>query len=457
MKRFITATTILLLLIGAAFDAEAKSNKSRETKELSPRRAAAKEKRLAKKEYERLHKVKTGWNFGPFPAISYNSDRGFQYGALCDIFYFGDGSKYPDYLHKFNVELSRYTKGEMVAHLFYDSKYLIPGGIRLTAAATYLNSPMSPFYGFNGFAAPYNYDFVTKKSPNYNPAFYAINREMVRALADIQFPIAKNLHGMFGLTFWDIKTQAVKLRRYQNAPSLFNIYREAGLITPTEVSGTHLDFKIGLIYDTRDHEAAPNRGHTLELVALTSTDLRGTGHDFYRIYASWRQFFSLGKRVVLAYRLGWQESFGNAPFYMHQLIQTSYLRQIRYEGLGGMNTVRGVLQNRILGQGYAWANFEARVRIVNFRFIKQMWYIALNPFVDLGVVTRNFRLDQQKAAAEYYPIVYSGTKRDGLHGSAGIGAKLVMNQNFILSLEWGKTFDKRDGKHGMNIGINYIF
>ena len=47
--------------------------------------------------------IKTGWNFGPLPAVSYNSDLGFQYGALCDIFYFGNGSTYPTYLHKFNV------------------------------------------------------------------------------------------------------------------------------------------------------------------------------------------------------------------------------------------------------------------------------------------------------------------------------------------------------------------
>ena len=82
---------------------------------------------------QKKEQVKTGWNFGPLPAVSYNSDLGFQYGALCDIFYFGDGSTYPTYLHKFNVELSHYTKGETIAHMFYDSKYLLPG-LRVTAA-----------------------------------------------------------------------------------------------------------------------------------------------------------------------------------------------------------------------------------------------------------------------------------------------------------------------------------
>ena len=30
--------------------------------------------------------VKTGWTFGALPAISYNSDLGFQYGALVNLF-----------------------------------------------------------------------------------------------------------------------------------------------------------------------------------------------------------------------------------------------------------------------------------------------------------------------------------------------------------------------------------
>ena len=72
---------------------------------------------------------------------------------------------YPTYLHKFNVELSHYTKGETIAHMFYDSKYLLPG-LRLTAAVSYLDSAMSPFYGFNGYASPLDMD-LTKDSSWY--------------------------------------------------------------------------------------------------------------------------------------------------------------------------------------------------------------------------------------------------------------------------------------------------
>ena len=447
---------LLLLSVGVAHAENPSTDKTDYRSAFIKEGMSKKERKQAKRDYEKERGIKTGWNFGPFPAISYNSDLGFQYGALCDIFYYGDGHQYPDYQHKINVEISHYTKGELCAHFFYDSKYLIPGVLRVTAAATYLDSPMNQFYGFNGFATPFNHDFTTKKSELYNPAYYANSRKMTRALFDIQAPVSKNFAFMTGLTFWDFKTGNVALKKYKDAPTLYNLYRETGLIRDNETSGMHLDLKIGAIYDTRDHESDTKRGYCFEAIGLSSVDLRGDGNDFYRTMVSWRHFIPIGNRVVLGYRVASQETFGNAPYYMLQMVQTLYLRQIKNEGLGGMTTIRGVLQNRILGRGFAWANFECRVRIVDFNFIKQMWSIAVNPFVDMGVVTRGYRLEEQKAAAELYPELYSGSN-SGFHASAGIGAKLIMNQNFILSVEWGMPFDKRNGTNGLNIGINYIF
>jgi len=400
--------------------------------------------------------VKKGWNFGPLPAVSYNSDLGFQYGALCDIFYYGDGSTFPQYVHKFNVELSRYTKGQTVAHLFYDSKHLISGGIRLTAAATYLDSKMAPFYGFNGFLSPYDYDYTDKGNALYNPAFYAIDRKMLRILADFQGKLRDNLGWVAGLTFWDVATDRVQLEAYKEKTTLYDLYAANLLISPDEHSGQHLEFKAGLVLDTRDFEPAPSKGYCAELLATGSPDwFGGNGYNYVRLLAQWRQFFTpIPGRLTLAYRLSYQDTFGKTPFYLQQTISTLYLRQVQSEGLGGKNTVRGILQNRILADGYVWANFEARVRVVDFRFINQAWYLALNPFFDTGIVTRSRYADRQEQIG--LQEVYSGDA-DGLHSSAGIGIKLVMNQNFIVSCEWGKPFDKRDGKSGMNIGLNYIF
>src|SRR5664279_412926 len=99
--------------------------------------------------YSKTQKIKTGWTFGAVPAITYNSDLGFQYGAVVNFFYFGDGKTYPKYLHNIYLEWSRYTKGSGINMLRYDSEHLIPG-VRLTGELSYLTEQALDFYGFNG-------------------------------------------------------------------------------------------------------------------------------------------------------------------------------------------------------------------------------------------------------------------------------------------------------------------
>ena len=106
--------------------------------------------------------MKTGWSFGVLPTATYSVDNGFQAGAFGDVYYYGDGSTYPDPLHKISWEASYFTHSQRSRfYLAYDSKYLIPG-MRLNASATYVNDPLYSFWGFNGGASlanlpqPYN-------------------------------------------------------------------------------------------------------------------------------------------------------------------------------------------------------------------------------------------------------------------------------------------------------------
>ena len=63
-----------------------------------------------------------------------------------------------------------------------------------------------------------------------------------------------------------------------------------------------------------------------------------------------------------------------------------------------------------------------------------------------------YRLEEQKRAG-----LYSGDEYV-IHYTAGLGLKLVMNHNMVLSFEAGKPFSKNDGA-GLwtNIGFNYLF
>ncbi|MCD4769041.1 MAG: hypothetical protein K8R35_02595, partial [Bacteroidales bacterium] len=103
--------------------------------------------------------IKTGWNLGALPAVSYNTDLGFQYGAFMNLYHYGDGANYPAYNHSLYFEVSRYTKGSSTYRFMYDSDVLIPG-ISLTTDLSYLTDAAFDFYGFNGYKAVYNESFV---------------------------------------------------------------------------------------------------------------------------------------------------------------------------------------------------------------------------------------------------------------------------------------------------------
>ena len=48
---------------------------------------------------EKKEITKTGYNFGPLPAVAFDADKGFQLGALLNIYDFGDGTVYPNTRH----------------------------------------------------------------------------------------------------------------------------------------------------------------------------------------------------------------------------------------------------------------------------------------------------------------------------------------------------------------------
>ena len=397
---------------------------------------------------------KTGWNLGPLPAVGYNSDLGLQMGALCSFFYYGDGSVFPDYLHKLHFEASWYTKGSGMFHFFYDSKYLIPKS-RLTFAATYLPNKMMSFFGFNGFTSPY---IDPNDDELRSAAFYNIDRKLLRILADYQKNIAPNLNFAAGLSFWNYKIGKVAFDKYKDHTTLYDLYVEKGIIRPEEAAGgSQIEMKLGLVYDTRDHEAAPSKGIWTEVVAYGSPDIIEKNDNAYlKLSTHFRHYVPLmSDKLVFAYHIAYQGTVaGSAPYYVQQAITTLYLRQVNSEGLGSVNTIRGLLYNRIVGDGFVWSNFELRWKLFNFRLLNQNWYFGVNPFVDAGKIVQSYKLDEMKTSGD--TLIYSNDK-DKFHLSAGLGAKVVMNRNFVISVEFGKPFDKRDGNSGLNVGLNYIF
>ena len=275
---------------------------------------------------------------------------------------------------------------------------------------------------------------------------------------------------MRGQVYYNIVTGNVNLEGYNGQNTLYQMYRNAGLIRDNEANGGNvLQLKAGLVYDTRDHDSDPTRGVNIEATLVGAPDIidrKGYSNLGFTFVGS--QYVPVWKdKLTFAYRLGIQTKLaGEIPYYFINNLNTLFFRKVYTEGLGGNASVRGINRNGVIGNGMAWLNTEFRWRIVNFRFINQNFHIALNPFFDMGQVIQPYRLEEQKKAYEYTLVdggvngpdyFYSGNE-EKLHATAGCGLKIVMNRNFVISFEMARALDGRDGqKLWNNIGFNYLF
>ena len=422
--------------------------------------------------------MKTGWTVSALPGASYSSDMGIQYGVIGEIYNFGDGNTYPDPIHKISWEVSHYTKGRSRFYLAYDSKYLIPK-MRLTASATYIMDPLYNFFGFNAPAYPFDPKKHYNKTyfPDEGRAFYNMSRNIARILVDMRGKIKRHLHWGGGISLWHFVTGSFN-EKYGYNPHItaFNEYRSYGVIGSHESDGgNRLEVKGGIVFDNRDIEAAPNRGIWSEVYVNASPDVFGDEYGYTQLCAHWRQYLRIPIHLfkagdpVFAYHLAYQGTLlGETPFYMKQNIVLLNMNTIVSEGFGSSYTIRGTYPNRIIADGYAWGNFELRVKLVKFTMFGHYFYLAANPFFDCGMITRPTRLNlmtrlpimqQQARMAGYSDTArYIRDKASEFIYSGGVGGKLAWNQNFIASVELAHNFNEHLGDPlWINIGMNYSF
>ncbi len=421
--------------------------------------------------------TKTGWNFGVLPTITFDSDLGFQYGGLINLYHYGDGSRYPAYDHSLYFEISRYTKGSGINRFYYDSDRLIEG-LQTSIDISYLSDRAYDFYGFNGYDAVVNKDWFDDEAADYKTRmFYKYDRKLFRFKVDLMGNLAnekfKWIAGVnmlnFKLGYVDIdklnkgQDDEDKLPSHAEQPGLYEKYQDWGIITEEEADGGFVPtVKAGLVYDTRDNKPNPMSGMWTEAVLLGSPEFLGGDNNFLKLSVIHRQYFTIVERdLSLAYRLAYQSTLaGNVPFYYQTQMITSVMKGASSEGLGGANSLRGVLRNRVVGDGYFLGNLEARWKFARFQFINNNFYLGLNAFADFGRVTGKIK------SFEGTPVImtneedidnYYARNSEEMHYSYGLGLRVAMNQNFIIRCDYGMAADNRDGDSGLYIGLNYLF
>ena len=424
---------------------------------------------------EKKEKIKKGFSFGGVPAIAYDSDLGFKYGAVVNLYHYGDGSRYPEYDHSLYLEWSRTTKGNGINQIIYDSEKLIPN-MRVTAEISYMTEKALDFYGFNGLEAYYNHDFEDQDHADYiSRVFYRHDRKSFRLKADFQGNImGKKLRWLAGISYNATKVAPVDIEKLNegkddedilpNTNGLYDYYVDWGVIPADQVEGgNNTQLKLGLVYDTRDIEANPSKGMWEEVLLFAAP--KAFGYESFTTQALFlhRQYFTLMPgRLTFAYRLGYQMKLsGDIPYYMLPYYTDS--KQTR-DGFGGSKTIRGVLRNRVVGDGVGFGNFEFRWKVVKTYFLKQNFYIALSTFLDAGRVFDPFDYDLTNVpatfdinGATYDRDTWFKNQDENFHFGYGGGIRFALNENFIVAVDYGMAAKKEDGKSGLYINLNWLF
>ncbi len=437
--------------------------------------------------------IKTGLNYGPLPAVAFDADKGFQLGALLNIYNFGDGATYPNPYSQWYFEASFFTKGSQLFVISYDNKTLIPG-VRWSSNFTLTNDKAMDFYGFNGYRAYYDYKQVelgnaenNKIDYIYTPK-YRMNRVAVLFKTDFTGNLWNNKlfweagyhlsyfkHGYEGKALNLDKINKGK-EEYKQFPeteeTIFDLYRKWGIISEEEAEGgLNSTLRFGVLYDTRDKEGAPSRGIWAEAHTTIAPKWLGTSIPYYRYSATFRQYLPLIENDVLtfAYRLNYEGTLGkDAPYYVLPYITVMGQNYDR-DGMGGYRTIRGLMRNRVQGLDVASYNVELRWRFVNFALFNQNIAFGLSAFSDGTMVTREFDMSFKGDAqyeAEHNEYMAKGLDSDRPHITVGAGLRFIMNQNFIVAFEYGLPISKfssnklikgQDGNGAFYINTGYLF
>lgn len=462
IKKSITLLLVILISFSVAVAQDNENDKKNKKKEKT----------------EKEEKIKKGWNLGALPVISYNSDLGFQYGALFNLYNYGDGTNYPRYDHSLYFEASWYTKGSGIFRFYYDSEKLIKG-VRVSADISYVPDQTYSFYGFNGYDAVYNSSWIEDGNADYKSrVFYAMKREFFRVKLDLQGDIAPHLRWLAGFNVFNIYTTKVDVDHLNKnkdeadkLPSgdstLYAKYVKWGVIPDSQKNGGFLtNFKLGVVYDTRDNEPNPMRGIWTELLLVAAPKPLSTmDHGFTKLVLTHRQYFTLvKKKLSFVYRLGFQSTIaGEAPYYVEPIMYMSRMNGAYSEGLGGAKTLRGVKRNRVVGDGFVYGNFELRWKVFNATWFNQNFYFALSTFFDTGRVINDFEVKDvvdELTPSDFAPNTeasYFDFGAESFHNTVGAGLHIAMNQNFILAIDWGKALNEQDGNSGLYIGLNFLF
>ena len=366
----------------------------------------------------------SGVEVSGIPALNFDADEGFGYGAVLALYKYEPGST----AYRWTVQPTLFmtTRGRRDYTLFFDSPSTDTRPWRVTAYAGREQQLAAPYYGI-GNASPYDAALEAGSTRYY----YRYGLDRFRASADVQHTLGRpSLRYLIG---GGASSEKMNLTPFDSGSTL--IQHDMNGRQPAATRTNYV--RAGVTWDTRDREIGTTSGTWADLLVQRVDAKLGASWNYTRWTAAARHYQPVGGRVTLANRLALQNTIGDAPFYSLAELPTTQKSQ---DGLGGTSTVRGIPKDRYVGKGMLVSNNELRWRAADFGLIGRPSSLVLSGFADAGRVWSD-GVDLSTALRE-------------LHSGYGGGVRLAFGPSFVISTDVGHS---SQSTAAIYIGLGYLF
>lgn len=333
-----------------------------------------------------------GLSFGGVPALSYNSDTGFGFGAVGSI-YKKDPNIQP-YAWSVDAVAFATTRGTHSDHISLE-------GIEL------FNLPLR-LRGKLGFYATINQNYCGHANHlNCQEAVTVADQKGLEGKDRDDFIFRYNHY-----RYMEFYGQAQGRWRLSNMPHKIELlggwrgsyYRPGDFFEHGSYDTGHYAkefsssaavgqegfasvFEAGVVFDNRDNEPAPTSGYWVEATARAAAPVTGSAWTFAGGHLAARGYVPLesSHRVVLANQFITDVIFGDAP--LQEIVRIGgILGGLGYKGFGGQDMGRGISTESYVGRVKIIDQLELRYTFWGFDLLSQRFDLGVVGFTDAGLI-----------------------------------------------------------------------
>ncbi len=385
----------------------------------SPAEAAAEEEEKAAWQEE-------GWGWGALPAVNFNSDDGFGFGAIGNIYRY-DGETAP-YRADLGFLIFFTTKGSQVHRLNLDLLRVADTPLRLTTRVQFQATRVRNYCGIvppgdcdedeaEAVAEGRGLTAGTTEYEDFVRQYYLVRMTDPYLFLNGRYALANA--GPFKVeAFGSYFGQLILPGDLGNDTSYPGSRYDQDFGTSEE--GFLSVLQAGIMFDSRDNEPSPTSGAWLEASVRGTGPWLGSDWEYVGFNTTLRAYTPLGsKRVVLTDRLVLDGIAGDT--YTGDLARAGG-SQI-YDFFGGQRAGRGIRASRVLGKARALNQTEVRATVWSPRPFGVLVDITLVGFFDIGYWAKDFGSIGGDDAA--------------LVWGTGGGFRIAANKNFIVRFDLG--------------------